>query len=162
MNDDTMNDDTKTEKARAVRAAWEGAPERTLEAATALLAAHGFTAGPSWTTPSGRTFVSTWEGYRHCYGHPCVTLEVTDPGSPTSADVALMLTGAGCEPALFGHRLVRGVHHVRVRVQPAHRFGALEQHPETAGEGASLEAAIENALSHLAERVRQARAERFR
>lgn len=71
-----MNDDTKTEKARVVRAAWDASSERTLAAAAALLTAHGFTVGPSWTTGTGRTFVSTWEGFRFCYGHPCVTLEV--------------------------------------------------------------------------------------
>lgn len=97
--------------------------------------------------------VAQWLGIELRGGIP------SDPGSPTPLDVERMLLGAGCDPVVLGHRLVRGVHHVRVRVQSAHRFGPLEQHPETAGEGATLEAAIENALAHLAERTRAARAE---
>lgn len=97
--------------------------------------------------------VAQWLGIELRGGIP------SDPGSPTPLDVERMLLGAGCDPVVLGHRLVRGVHHVRVRVQSAHRFGPLEQHPETAGEGATLEAAIESALAHLAERTRAARAE---
>lgn len=97
--------------------------------------------------------VAQWLGIELRGGIP------SDPGSPTPLDVERMLLGAGCDPVVLGHRFVRGVHHVRVRVQSAHRFGPLEQHPETAGEGATLEAAIENALAHLAERSRAARAE---
>jgi hypothetical protein len=73
-------------------------------------------------------------------------------------DLEAMLLAAGCEPALTSWTSERGLHRVRVRVAPAHRFGALEEHPETAGEGTNLEEAIDNALAHLRVRVAVERA----